>query len=217
MNDDVMVELLGADAQMYKAMANIQLPDPYLLNYYKDAEKRMHFVEGDITDDTIELANIIMRYNLMDKGKPVEERKPIYIYINSLGGDVSVTWTIVNLIRISKTPVYTVAYHTAMSAAAYILVAGHKRYATPGATILVHSGSCSFTGDVDKVESAKKYYDGMSQKINAFLLSRSKILQKDLKRKGVSDWYMTAEEALERGIVDEVITDIDTILPQTEG
>lgn len=210
---DDLTEIFAVEPQVNDTLANLQLPDPMLLNFYKDTEKRMYFLEGDICDDTLELVKFIIRCNLADKDLPPEKRKPIYVYINSLGGDVQILWTVVNVMQLSKTPIYTVAYCNAMSAAAYMLVAGHKRFALPGSTILVHSGSCSFNGDVEKVESAKKFYDGMAQKANALLLSRTTIPPKDLKRKGASDWYMTAEEALSYNMIDELVTDLDTILP----
>lgn len=192
---------------------NLQLPDPLLYGYYKDISKRVFYLDTEIIDETVELAKQILRCNQEDKGLEVSDRQPIYIYINSIGGDVQTMWTIINTILLSKTPVYTIVYCNALSAAAFLLVAGHKRYALPGSTILVHSGSCSFNGDVEKVESAKKYYDALSKRVNTFLLQRSKIPEKDLKRKGAVDWYMTAEEALSYGLIDEIVSDLDTILP----
>lgn len=193
-------------------VANLQLPDPYLLNYYKDTSERILFLDGDIDETTLEFQKSILRINLADSGTPIEKRVPIRIFINSVGGDVQVMWSLINTIKISKTPVYTIVYCNALSAAAHILAAGHKRFALPGATVLIHSGSCQYCGDVEKVESAKKYYDSLSKKANDLLLSQTKIQQKDLKKKGASDWYMTADEAFKHGIVDEIINDIDKIV-----
>jgi ATP-dependent Clp protease protease subunit len=193
-------------------LAHLRLPDPSLVNYYKDVSRRVYHLEGEIDDSTLEFVNEIFRINADDVGKPVEDRLPIMLFINSIGGDVQVMWNIINAMKISKTPVYTVVYSVAMSAAAHILAAGKKRYAMPGSTILIHSGSCQFNGDVEKVESAKKYYDALSKQANKMLLASTKIQPKDLKKKGAIDWYMTAEEAREYGIVDSVVSDIEEVL-----
>ena len=141
-------------------IANLQLPNPSLLDYYKDNEDRILWLEGEVDGSTLELVKTIMRINLEDEKYkvPVEERSPIKILIDTNGGDVQIMWTLINAIKISKTPVHTIVYCTALSAGAHILAAGHKRYAFPGATILVHSGSVGYQGIVEQVESAKKYY-----------------------------------------------------------
>lgn len=189
-----------------------QLPSPYLVNYYRDVNNRIYWLENEVGAETLDIAKAIMRCNLEDKDVPVENRVPIKIFIDTCGGDIQIMWTIINAMKISKTPVYTIVYCTALSAGAHILAAGHKRFAFPGSTILVHSGSCFYGGDTEKVESSKKYFDALSKKINSTLLSDTKILAKDLKKKGAVDWYMTAEEALEYGLVDAIINDYSEVL-----
>lgn len=191
--------------------AGLTLPSPYLLDYYRDLDKRILNIDDEINDDDLAIARNIMRFNVEDKGLPVDQRVPIIIMINSPGGEMQCTWSIINAIRISKTPVYTVTYCTAMSAAALILASGHKRFAMPGSTILVHSGSCAYSGDVEKVESAKKYYDGFSKNINEYLAKVTKISPKELKRRGAVDWFMTAEEAQQNGVIDTIIDDFDQL------
>lgn len=188
-------------------LENLLLPDPSLLDYYKDAKERVFWLEGDVEYETLDLVKVIMRCNKEDEGLTPENRRPIRIFINTGGGDVQVMWSLINAIKISKTPVYTIVFCNAMSAGAHILAAGHKRFAFPGSTILVHSGSCRFDGDMEKVESAKRYFDSIGKKANELFVAETKIQQKDLKRRGVSDWYITAEEALKLGIVDAIIND----------
>ena len=193
-------------------LENMQLPNPALLDYYKDTQNRVFWLEGDVDTVTLDLAKQIMRCNMEDMFIEPEKRTPIRIFIDTCGGDVQVMWMLVNAIKISKTPVYTIAFCNALSAGAHILAAGHKRLAFPGSTILVHSGSCVFEGDRDKVESAKKYFDNMSKLANEMLIRDTRITQKDLKRKGTSDWYISAEEALRLGIIDGIITDYNEVL-----
>lgn len=193
------------------SIANMQLPDPDLRDYYRDETDRIFWIDSNIDDNTLDLVKMIINCNREDKGKNIEDRTPIKVMINSGGGDVQVMLTIIKTMKISKTPVYTICFSSAMSAAAEILAAGHKRYALPGICIMVHSGSCSVSGSLEMVESQKKYVDSLTKRANDEFLSRVKIDAKTLKKKGANDWYMNEEEALKNGIIDEIITDLDDI------
>ncbi len=197
-----------------KDIENLQLPNPSLLDYYKDAESRMFWLEGEVDNSVLDLVKTIMRVNLEDDmyNIPIEERTPIKLFIDTNGGDVQIMWTLINAIKISKTPVHTIVYCTALSAGAHILAAGHKRYAFPGSTILVHSGGVGYQGTVEQVESAKKYYDSLSKKANDRLLDDTTISPKDLKRKGAADWYLSAEDALDHGMIDKIIEDFSEVM-----
>ena len=125
-------------------VANMQLPDPNLRDYYRDETDRLFWIDSNVDDSTLYLVKMIMRCNHEDKGKAVEDRVPIKVMINSGGGDVQVMLTIIKTMKISKTPVYTVCFSSAMSAAAEILAAGHKRYALPGTCVILHSERKNF-------------------------------------------------------------------------
>ena len=195
-----------------ESTANMQLPDPNLRDYYRDEEDRVFWLDEQVEMCAEDLIKMILRCNKEDKGKPVEERKPIKIFIDSPGGDVTFMWSIINLIEISKTPVWTINYCTAYSAASEILASGHKRYAIPGSHVMIHLGSCAYSGDVANVETTKKYFDALSKKTVDHMLQRTKIEPKMFKKKTQTDWFMGENEALEYGIVDQIITDLEEIL-----
>lgn len=197
-----------------KNIENLQLPSPELLEYYKDIDKRIFWLDGEVDSSTLEIVKAIMRINHYDEklNIPKEERVPIKLFIDTNGGDVQVMWTLINAIGISKTPIYTIVYCLALSAGAHILAAGHKKFAFPGSTILVHSGSVGYQGIVEQVESAKKYYDIVSKQINDKLLTDTLISQKELKRKGAVDWYMSAEDALKYKVIDRIIEDFAEVM-----
>lgn len=192
-------------------IANMQLPDPILRNHYRDESERVFWLNDTVTDNTLSLVEMIIRCNMEDKGKAVEDRMPIKVMISSNGGDVQVMLTIIKTMKISKTPVYTVCFSSAMSAAAEILAAGHKRYALPGTCVMIHSGSCSYGGTMEQAESCKKYVDSLTKRATDEFLANTKINAKTLKKKGASDWYMSEDEALDNGVIDAVITDFDEI------
>lgn len=206
-----MNELNGILVGIPKETANMQLPDPDLRDFYRDEQDRIFWLSEAVEDCAEDLIKMIMRSNKEDKGLSVEERKPIKIFIDSPGGDVIFMNSIIKAIEISKTPVWTINYCTAYSAASLILAAGHKRYALPGSHVLVHNGYCSYSGEASQVESTKKYFDKLNKVINDWFLSKTKIDPKAYKKKAISDWFMTAEESLENGIVDRIIENFDEI------
>jgi ATP-dependent Clp protease protease subunit len=194
------------------SVANLQLPDPDLRDYYQDEQNRVFWVDGEINDGLLNLVKMIIKCNKEDIGKPTDERTPIKVYIDSPGGDVCALWTTTKAIEISKTPVHTINYCTAYSAAADLLAAGHKRYALPGTSVMVHSGSCMFGGTMEQAENMKKHFDKLGKKVTDYFLAHTKIDPKTYKKKAPNDWYMDEEEALQNGLIDEIITDFDIIL-----
>ena len=194
-----------------EGIANLQLPDPQLRDFYRDEQERVFWVDDQIDEGLLDLVKMIVRCNHEDKGKSVEERVPIKVYIDSPGGDVCALWTTIKAIEISKTPVYTINYCTAYSAAADLLTAGHKRFAFPGTNIMVHSGSCMYAGTVEQADNMKKYFDSLGKQLTDYFLSHTNVDQKLYKRKAPNDWYLDENEALKYGIIDTVITDIDEL------
>lgn len=194
------------------SVANLQLPDPNLRAHYRDEKERIYRVDGDIDDKLLELVKLIIECNKEDKGKPTEERKPIKVYISSCGGDIVLMWSAMQAIQISKTPVWTINMSYAYSAAAELLVAGHKRFAMPGSQVMFHRGSCCIGGEQSVVESTQKHFAALEKKIMEFLLSHTKIDAKAYKKKASSDIYMDENEALSKGVVDKIITDFDEII-----
>lgn len=197
-----------------ESIANLQLPDPSLRRFYLDEEDRIFYVDDTISDSTLELVKMIMRCNKDDKGIPVEERKPITIMIDSPGGSVECLLAIIKAIDISKTPVKTVCYCTAYSAAADLLASGHKgmRYALPGTEIMMHSGSCAYQGTQSQVDAAKKFYDAMGKRVNEHVYSKTNIDTKTQNKMKKDDYYMNEEDALKLGIIDHIVSDFDEIM-----
>ena len=194
-----------------EAIENLQLPDPDLLTYYKDEKDRILWIEGEIGDGLFELSKMILRYNIEDKNIPVEERKPIKIFINSPGGDLDSTLAFIGLMNISKTPIWTIDACWAYSAAGLILMAGHKRYALPNTECLIHSGSGQLGGSYEQTTEQMKNYKYLVDKMRDFILSRTKIDQKLFKKNSQKDWYIYDDEMLTLGIVDEIINDLDIL------
>lgn len=206
-----MSELENVLLSIPSSVANLQLPDPDLRNFYQDEQDRVFWVDGEIGDNLLDLVKLIIRCNKEDKEKSIEERKPIKVFIDSPGGDVCALWTTIKSIEISKTPVYTINYCTAYSAAADLLASGHKRYALPGTSVMVHSGSCMYGGTMEQAENMKKHFDKLGKNVTDYFLAHTKVDPKTFKKKAPGDWYMDEDEALKNGLIDEIVTTFDNI------
>lgn len=193
---------------------NLQLPDPYLLSWYEQSENRTLWLDKELTEESVELTKKIIRWNVEDDDKniPVESRVPIKVILASPGGDLYTMLGIADAILMSKTPVYTCAVSLAASAACVILVVGHKRFAFPHAHGMWHSGSAGLSGSMEQVQSATKHLDGIESQMQELLLNKTKIDAKKLKRMKDKDWYFTAEEMLENGLVDRIVSSVNEII-----
>ena len=196
--------------------ANLALPDPALVEHYKNEQDRVFYVDKTIDDSTLELIKLIINCNKADAGKSIEERKRIFVMIDSPGGNVEVLGSVIGAIKNSKTPVHTCCYCTAYSAAADLLACGHKRYALPMTNIMFHAGSCGYSGTQSQVESAKKFFDAMGKRINLEVQSRTNFDNKMLKKLKTDDVYMNEEEALQYGVIDEIVTHFDILFSKTK-
>ena len=82
----------------------------------------------------------------------------------------------------------------------------------PGTSVLIHSGSCYYGGTQEQAASMKKFGDNLTKKVTDYFLAHTKVDPKIFKKKAPSDWYLDEEEALENGIIDKIITDINEII-----
>lgn len=206
-----MEELNNVLLSMPKYVANLQLPDPDLRDYYINESDRIYYISGAIDDTTLDLIKFIFKCNKEDVGKPVEERKRILIMIDSGGGSVEVEQSILGAIKNSKTPVWTCCYCTAYSAAADILACGHKRFALPFVNIMFHAGSGKYEGTQNQIESAKKFFDKVNKRINDEVFSRVNFDKKTIKNLKTDDVFLNEEDALNMGVIDKIISDFDIL------
>ena len=202
------------DILLPKELDNFKLPSPELLDLYADRKNRVIYVDYDIDESLLrDVGRQIIEYNRIDKGKPVEERAPIVILINSGGGCLDSTYATIAIMETSKTPIITVNMNCAYSAAGLILMAGHKRYCMPRSQVLIHSGSAQgISGNYEDIQESTKSYKKMIEEMREFIVSRTKIDKSLMKKNQSKDWYLPTSEQIELGVVDEVVTDLDSIL-----
>jgi ATP-dependent Clp protease protease subunit len=206
-----MNELENVLLSIPESVATLQLPDVGLRDHYQNEQDRVYILDTAIDDTTLELVKYIIRCNKEDAGKPIEERKRILIMIDSPGGSVEVLASLIGAINVSKTPVWTCCYCTAYSAAADLLACGHKRFALPMTSMMFHAGSACYQGSQNDIDKAKKFFDAMGKRVTEEVNSRTNFDNKFLKKLKTDDMYMNEEEALKYGVIDEIVTDLDTL------
>ena len=184
--------------------------------YLKDLKQRKLYLDEDISNETVfDAVRAIYQFNAEDKNVPVEERKPILLYLTSRGGDMDAGFELIDAILNSKTPVYTVNLGYQYSMGALIGIAGHKRYATKHAKILIHDGSMMTFDSGTKVVDQVRFHEKIFARIKKYLIERSKITSEEYDAMRRAEWYMFADEAKEKGLVDYIIgvdCDVDEIV-----
>ena len=190
--------------------ATLQLADPSLVNFYTDLDNRIYWLSDDINTYTFDLVQYIIKWNREDKGIPVKDRKPIRIIVNCAGGELSVSETVSNIIKMSKTPVYGFALGYVASGATVIYLSCHKKFALPNSVFVLHKGSCSgVSGTYDEIVAFAHDYEKQMETLLNFYIANTKYNKKEIETNIQTDWYIRVDEALKKGIVDDVIKDID--------
>ena len=135
------------------------------------------------------------------------KRKPIIIYVDSYGGMAYQCFGLLSIMAHSKTPIHTIVTGCAMSCGFLISISGHKRYAYSTSTLLYHQVSSGTVGKVKDMEEDLIETLRLQEKVEEITIAKTKIskakLEKIYKRK--IDWFISAEEALKLGAIDEII------------
>ena len=165
-------------------------------------KERIVFCNGEIHDD---MANVIVAQLLYLES--VDHEKPIHMYINSPGGSVSAGMAIYDTMQYIKPKVGTICIGFAASMGALLLLAGEKgmRYSLPHSRIMIHQPSGGARGtatdvriQVEELMKTKVMLNEVLQNHTGQPLSR---IELDVER----DKYMTPSEALEYGVIDEIV------------
>lgn len=172
----------------------------------EDLENRIFYLDDEIDADTFRSVTMfIIKKNVEDAGLPIEDRVPIKLVINCYGGDVFNGLGLVDVIRNSDTPVFTVVAGYACSMAFYITAVGHMRFAMPNSIFLNHDGSTFIGNSSSKFRDEVKFFDKIDERLDKMLASRSKLTYKQLQDDKRIEQYMFADEAKELGIIDYII------------
>lgn len=187
-------------------------PDPEMHLFYKMYNQRALWIDLEVSPSVLEYSRAILAWNMEDKGIPVEERKPITIFLHNYGGDADCAWEFIDVIETSATPIYTVNMGVAASAAALIFIAGKKRFMMPNAHVVIHEGAAKLSGDAVKVLDASDSYRKELKHMKDFILSHTDIPSSTLSRRKNNDWELDANACIEYSVCDKIITSLDEVL-----
>jgi ATP-dependent Clp protease protease subunit len=170
--------------------------------YSRLLKERIIFLAGPITDP---LANSVIAQLLFLASK--DPQKDIKLYINSPGGSVTAGLAIYDTMQYVKPDISTVCIGLAGSMAATLLAAGKKgkRYALPNAEILLHQVMGGVSGEAVEIEITAKQIIKIKEKLNRILSKHTGQPLEKVEKDTDRDFYLSAQEAKDYGIVDEVI------------
>lgn len=135
------------------------------------------------------------------------ERKPIRLFIDSYGGVVYQCLGLIGVMEKSKTPIHTIVTGAAMSCGFIMLISGHKRFGYKYSTPLYHQVSSWLMGTVQQIKEDFKETERLQMLLEDITIKKTNIKSEkliEIKEKKI-DWYMSAEEALKLGVIDEIL------------
>ena len=174
--------------------------------YSRLLKDRIIFV-GSVIDDVV--ANTVIAQMLFLEVQ--DSKKDIHLYINSPGGLVTSGLAIYDTMQYVKPDVSTICMGQAASAAALLLAAGanKKRFTLPNANILIHQPMGGTRGQATDIGIQAKQILKIKDRLNDILVKHTGQPKEKIERDTDRDFYMTAYEAKEYGIIDKVIENND--------
>lgn len=171
--------------------------------YSRLLKDRIVFLGGTVTDD---LANLVTAQLLFLESEDPE--REINMYINSPGGSVTAGLAIYDTMQFVKPPVSTLCVGQAASMGSLLLAAGAKgrRYALPHSRILIHQVSGGFEGQASDIEIHAREALRLREILNEILAHHTGQNVKKIEKDTDRDNFMSAAQAVEYGLIDEVIS-----------
>ncbi|SFK96718.1 ATP-dependent Clp protease, protease subunit [Lachnospiraceae bacterium KH1T2] len=170
--------------------------------YSRLLRERIIFLGDEVNDQTAGL--IVAQMLFLESEDP---DKDIHFYIDSPGGSVTAGMAIYDTMNYVKCDVSTICLGMAASMGAFLLSGGAKgkRYALPNAEIMIHQPLGGSQGQATEIEIAAKHILKTKEKLNRILAANTGRPYEDLVRDTDRDNWMSAEEAKEYGLIDEIV------------
>ncbi|MDF1635557.1 ATP-dependent Clp protease proteolytic subunit [Mycoplana sp. MJR14] len=177
-------------------------------------KERIIFLTGPVEDSMATL--VCAQLLFLEAENP---KKEIALYINSPGGVVTSGMAIYDTMQFIKPAVSTLCIGQAASMGSLLLAAGHKdmRFATPNSRIMVHQPSGGFQGQASDIERHAKDIIKMKRRLNEVYVKHCGRTYEEVEQTLDRDHFMSAEEALDWGLVDKVITTREAVEGEQAG
>jgi len=179
--------------------------DPVIYQYYNSLQNHVIILNEDISEDILE--KTVLPLLEMDSDPEV---KHIDIFLNTSGGTVYDGFLLVDVIDKLQTETTITIMGMAASMGIYIAMAGHnnpnvKTVCYPHSVGLIHDGSFYVNGTVHSARDTFEFNERFEQKIKYYVLSHSLITEEEYNRFDRAEAWMTAEDMVKHGIVDEIL------------
>jgi ATP-dependent Clp protease protease subunit len=170
--------------------------------YSRLLKERVVFLVGEVNDHT---ANLIVAQMLFLESENPD--KDIHLYINSPGGSISAGMAIYDTMQFIKPQVSTLCIGMAASMGAFLLQAGEKgkRFALPNSTVMIHQPLGGFRGQASDIEIHAKYILSLRERLYNLMAQHTGRTVEEVARDSERDNFLTAQEAKEYGLVDQVL------------
>ena len=171
--------------------------------YSRLLKERVIFLVGQVEDH---MANLIVAQLLFLESENPD--KDIHLYINSPGGSVTAGMAIYDTMQFIKPDVSTMCIGQAASMGSFLLSAGAKgkRYALPNARVMIHQPLGGFQGQASDIEIHAKEILSIKKKLNGLLADHTGQPIERIEQDTDRDNFMSAEEAKDYGLIDQVLT-----------
>lgn len=170
--------------------------------YSRLLKERVIFLVGPINDA---VANVVVAQMLFLESENPD--KEISLYINSPGGSISSGMAIYDTMQFIKPNVSTLCIGMAASMGAFLLQAGAKgkRFALPNSTVMIHQPLGGFQGQASDIEIHAKYILSLRERLYTLMAEHTGRTVEEIARDSERDNFLTAKEAVEYGLVDQVL------------
>lgn len=172
--------------------------------YSRLLRERIIFLNGEVNDDVSAL--VCAQLLLLEAENP---KKPVFLYINSPGGVVSSGLAMYDTMRYIQPPVHTLCMGTAYSMGSFLLMAGEQgeRAALPNASILIHQPSGGFKGQASDILIHAEETQRTKRRMTRLYAEHCGRTYEEFERALDRDHFMTAEDALEWGLIDRILSE----------
>jgi ATP-dependent Clp protease protease subunit len=170
--------------------------------YSRLLKERVIFLVGPINDA---VANVVVAQLLFLESENPD--KDIHLYINSPGGSISSGMAIYDTMQFIKPNVSTLCIGMAASMGAFLLQAGAKgkRFALPNSTVMIHQPLGGFQGQATDIEIHAKYILSLRERLYALMSEHTGRSVEEIARDSERDNFLTAKEAKDYGLIDQVL------------
>jgi len=171
--------------------------------YSRLLKERVIFLVGQVEDH---MANLVVAQMLFLESENPD--KDIYLYINSPGGSVTAGMAIYDTMQFVKPDISTLCIGQAASMGAFLLTGGapEKRHCLPNSRMMIHQPLGGFQGQASDIEIHAKEILHLRERLNRMLAKNTGRKLTDIERETDRDNFMSAEQAVEYGLIDSILS-----------